>query len=327
MQVHLTFDYELFFGTDSGSAEKCILEPTEFLLGLCEKYGVHMTFFVDAGYLYALQRQQEEPVLAETLTRISRQLRRLIDLGCQIGLHIHPHWEQSFYADGKWNIRTDNAYKLSDFPDAEANDIVEKYNAVLREATGATPKVYRAGGWCIQPFSQISATLKKLGILVDSTVFPGGKFTSEHYSFDFSSVPLFSDAYRFNDNECIPDKKGDFLEIPIASWRYNPLFYWQLYGWGRMVPSQHKMLGDGHFLAQPGRKKSVLTSFTDNHVSSDGYYAKLLHRQAKVYERKNVAHFVVIGHPKSLTKYSMRKLEQFIATNKERYSFTVLPEL
>ena len=326
MQVHLTFDYELFFGTDSGTAEKCILEPTEFLLGLCEKYGVPMTFFVDAGYLFALQRQQDEPVLVETLERISRQMCRMTDLGCQIGLHIHPHWEQSFYKEGKWDIRTGNAYKLSDFPDDEANAIVEKYYAVLKETSGVQPKVYRAGGWCIQPFSQVAATMKKLGILVDSTVFPGGKFSSEHYSFDFSAIPLFSDAYRFNDDECIPDKNGDFLEVPIASWRYDPLFYWQLYGWGRIAPSRHKMVGDGLFLAQPGRKKSVLTSFTDNHVSSDGYYAKLLQRQAKAYERKNVEHFVVIGHPKSMTKFSMRKLEQFIAGNRARYQFTRLPE-
>jgi hypothetical protein len=81
------------------------------------------------------------------------------------------------------------------------------------------------------------------------------------------------------------------------------------------------MIGDGSFLAQPGRKKSVLLNKTWNHVSSDGYYASLLMKQAAYYQAKKVRTFVVIGHPKGMTSYSFKKLEAFVSKTKNTFEF------
>ncbi|WP_341903336.1 hypothetical protein [Fluviicola taffensis] len=322
MQVILTFDYELFFGTDTGSVQKCMIEPSNRLLAIARKHQIPLVFFVDIGFLIKLQEYKEQyPTLNADFEQITTQLKEMQELNCEIQLHIHPHWEKSFYDGQKWVIVTDGCYKLSDFPDAEAESIVRKYHHFLSGLTKNKITTYRAGGWCIQPFSQVEKVFQELEITKDSTVFPGGKFESEHYQFDFTKVSPFGNPYRFQSDVTQAIENGHFLEVPISSWEFSPLFYWRLYILGRLNPRDHKMIGDGSFLAQPGRKKSVLLNRTWNHVSSDGYYASQLMKQAKYYHAKDLQAFVVIGHPKGMTNYSLRQLELFVSNTKREVEF------
>lgn len=322
MQVILTFDYELFFGTVTGSVQKCMIEPTDRLLEIAGKHQVPMVFFVDVGFLIKLDEYKAQfPHLNSDLEQIKAQVKRMQELNCEVQLHIHPHWEKSSYDGQKWIVVTDGCYKLSDFPDAEAEAIVRKYHRFLSGLTTQKITTYRAGGWCIQPFSQVENVFRELEISMDSTVFPGGKFESGHYHFDFTAVAPFTNPYRFQSDVTKPESDGYFLEIPIASWEFSPVFYWKLYALGRLNPADHKMIGDGSFLAQPGRKKSVLLNKTWNHVSSDGYYASQLKKQAKYYQSKQIRTFVVIGHPKGMTRFSLKTLELFVAKTKKEYEF------
>lgn len=327
MAVYLTFDYELFFGSETGTVKACMIDPTDQLLAICEKHTIPMTFFIDVGMLLKMNELKEEfPELANDYQAIISQINRMEVLGCAVQLHIHPHWENAIYKNGKWSINVDGCYKLSDFLQEEATAIIEKYFYFLQNLVTQKITSYRAGGWCIQPFSQVKETFKKLGITIDSSVFPGGKFESPHYAFDFTTVKRYTQPYRFDSDVCMANKAGYFTELPISSWHYSPLFYWRLYVLGRLFPTNHKMLGDGNFLAQPGRKKAVLTSFTWNHVSCDGYYAGLLQRQFRCYQRKKTD-FVVIAHPKGLTRFSIRKLEQFIARTKGATEFLTVNQV
>lgn len=327
MAVYLTFDYELFFGSETGTVKACMIDPTEQLLAICEKHTIPMTFFIDVGMLLKINELKEEfPELANEYQAIISQIQRMESLGCAVQLHIHPHWENATYVNGKWSINVDGCYKLSDFSQEEATAIIEKYFYFLQNLVTQKITSYRAGGWCIQPFDHVKETFRRLGITIDSSVFPGGKFESPHYAFDFTAVKRYTQPYRFDSDECIANKAGYFTELPISSWHYSPLFYWRLYVLGRLFPTNHKMLGDGNFLAQPGRKKAVLTSFTWNHVSCDGYYAALLQRQFRCYLRKKTD-FVVIAHPKGLTRFSIRKLEQFIARTKGATEFLTVNQV
>ena len=56
MDIYLTFDYELFFGEETGTVEKCLIQPTNDLLDLCERYSISMTFFVDVGFFYSIRK-------------------------------------------------------------------------------------------------------------------------------------------------------------------------------------------------------------------------------------------------------------------------------
>ena len=78
---------------------------------------------------------------------------------------------------------------------------------------------------------------------------------------------------------------------------------------------------------QPELKLSVLTRWTWNHVSTDGYYSSLLPKIFKHYKQRKWSSLVVIGHPKSMTNYSFRKLKQFIEDQGKKYVFRSFNDL
>lgn len=328
MNVFLTFDYELFFGSNSGSVEKCLLEPTRKLLALSKKYDVKMTYFVDAGYLYTLEKLQEKhPRLQEEYRAVTEQLDEIIVTGNDIQLHIHPHWEHASYDEGKWHFLIQNNYKLSDFSIEGANDIVRKYKKTLDNIIGRKTHTFRAGGWCLQPFSHLKPIFEELGIRCDSSVFPNGKLVAGNYAFDYTKAPVNKGNWSFSIDECQPDPSGQFMEYPIASIRYNPLFYWRLFAWGRLLPARHKFIGDGNYIAQPGLRKRHLTRFSWNHVSSDGFFASKLKSVTQFFLRQNRSDLVVIAHPKSQTHYSLEKTEAYLKWASNKVCFQTFHDL
>lgn len=327
MDIFLTFDYELFFGEKTGSVGKCMIEPTAKLLSIAKKYSIPMTFFVDVGYLIRLETESEKhKQLKSDLIKVKNQLTEIIENGCDIQLHIHPHWERSYFNGEKWILGTSECYKLADFEEDELVHIVSFYKEYLETITHKKVHSFRAGGWCIQPFSRFANIFKEVGIQYDTSVFYGGFFESDQYQFDFRNAPQKS-MYRFEDDVCVENKNGFFTEISITSLCYSPLFYWRLYVLGRLIPYRHKMVGDGIFLSQPGRKKSVLTNFTWNHVSSDGYYASKLKIVRRQLQKNGVDKMVVIGHPKSCTVFSFEQLEKFVKSNYINHAFRSFGEL
>lgn len=314
MQIFLTFDYELFFGSKAGSIEKCMIEPTQRLLEIAERNAIKLVFFVDIGYYIHLKKQNSQKAVNDTRL-FEKQIRQMIDGGHDVQLHIHPHWEKAIYESDSWIFDMKNAYKLADFPDSEIERIVRDYKTALDDLTQKKSFAFRAGGWCIQPFHRLEQLFMKLGIRIDSSVFPGAKYSTDQYDYDFTNAPK-KDSYCFQSDVTIETENGFFTEIPITSYRYSPLFYWKLYILGRLFPNRHKMVGDGVFLSQPGKKKSVLTNYTWNHASSDGYYASKLNDIAK--RNQGNSNMVVIGHPKGMTEYSFKQLERFIQHQKKK---------
>jgi len=323
MQIYLTFDYELYFGEQSGSVEKCILEPTQMLTEMANRQGIKLCQFVDIGFLIRMQEELKKfPSLNKDYSALCFQLESLWKSGHDLQLHIHPHWEDSFYDGNKWVCKVDR-YKLGDFHDAEISDICQRYTKRLIEFTGPNEiYTFRAGGWCIQPFSKLKKALHENGIRVDSSVFNNGHYESELYQYDFRGAPLKS-KWKFSDDPIIENEEGEFLELPISSIHNSPLFYWRLFLLGRLNPYMHKPLGDGFPVPAPGQRFKMLTRWTHNTVSVDGYNANLLWRAHRQHQRKNKNEMVVIGHPKALSRYGLKALEQFIIDKKAKNQFTV----
>jgi peptidoglycan/xylan/chitin deacetylase (PgdA/CDA1 family) len=327
MNVFLTFDYELFFGSNTGTVEKCMLEPTQELLRLAQKHGTPMTFFVDVGYLICLEKWIPiYPQLQRDYELVTEQLQQILQQGSDIQLHIHPHWEQSVYDGNKWIIHTENCYKLSDFPLPEIERIVRTYKQKLDALTGRKSHSFRAGGWCIQPFNLLEHVFSELGIKYDSSVFPGGHFEAGAYAFDFRNAPRIN-PYRFQSDVCIATQQGEFTEYAIGSYRYSPWFYWRLYAFGKINRKAHHMWGDGQFMSQPGRKKQVLTHFTWNHASTDGYYASKLKTITEMALQTRQSDLVFIGHPKGNTLFSVRMLDRYLRKFKNRCTFLTFGQL
>ncbi len=295
-----------------------MLEPTRDLLAIADGKDIRMTFFVDVGYLIAADQY---PSLQNEKQSVIDQLKLIISKGHDIQLHIHPHWERAVFNGEKWEMNTEGAYRLTDFKAEERKVIFAKYKQGLEEIIGRKVKAYRAGGWCIQPFDELSDLFVENEILVDSSVIPGDFMLTDHYAIDFRSAPKKA-RYQFSDDVCKEDPNGPFIELPISSMRYSPLFFWQLYLLGRLFPASHKMIGDGSFISQGGRKKRVLSTYSYNHISTDGYFAKKLSEGLRKCLNEGFEEMVIIGHPKGNTKYGLSKLRTFIENNHKKHNFT-----
>lgn len=323
-KILITLDYELFFGQNSGSQHKCIIEPTNHLLELFDKYNVKVSFFVDSGYIIKLQQYKNQyPFLEKDYQELKKQIILLSSKGHDIQLHIHPHWEDSYFDGNNWNMIT-KRYRLHDFSENEINNIVYEYKKVLEECTNQKIFSFRAGGWCIQPFNKLEKSLRENNIWLDSTVFNNGKNKSNSHYFNFINAPK-KNFWRFKDNPLKENKKGDFFEMPISSIKVSPLFFWKLALTRKLGKKRHTNFGDG---SSTGKSKRELIRMlllpSDTVASIDGYKIKLINKAFRQ-NRKwygNDGYFVLIGHPKVQTPYSLKKLEEFIKTNKEHAFIT-----
>jgi hypothetical protein len=318
--IFITLDYELFFGSNPGTQYNSIIHPTNKLLEVLDKHNVKACFFVDSGYLIKLiEYKSQYPNLIKDYEEISFQLKELSNNGHDIQLHIHPHWEDSFYDGNKWIINT-SRYRLDFFSAKEIDDIVEKYTNVLKEFTGNEIFTFRAGGWCIQPFEKIISSFKKNNIWLDSTIFQNGKNNSKTHFFNFKNAPKNS-YWRFENNPLIENDKGFFHEIPISSLKVSPTFFWKLVWAKKNGLEKNKAFGDG--IAAGGSmmdKIRMLTMPSNTVVSIDGFKASLIQKAfnkfIKLKDKFN--NFVIIGHPKALSPYSLEKLDEFLTINKNK---------
>lgn len=326
MQVYFTFDYEIYFGDRPGSVEKCMLEPTRMLTEMADKHGVKLCQFVDIGFLLKMEDEMKKyPSLQKGHAALCTQLESLWKTGHDLQLHIHPHWEDSYYDGNQWVCKVDR-YKLDDFSDAEITAICMRYKNRLEQFTGPNEiYAFRAGGWCIQPFTRFKKALSENGICVDSSVFANGHYESDLYNYDFRGAPL-KGKWKFSDDPIVENEEGTFTEIPISSIHNSPLFYWRLFLLGRLNPYEHKPLGDGIPVAAPGQRLIILSRWTHNTVSVDGYNASLLWRAYSQHKKMQKEEMVVIGHPKALSRYGLKALEQFIIDKKSKNSFTTFRE-
>jgi hypothetical protein len=325
MKVYLSFDYELFFGLQSGTAANCLIEPTNRLLEIADKHQVRFNFFVDSGYLLALEKYSKRyPSVGYEKKIVFEQLKQLSAAGHDCQLHIHPHWEDSYYDGNSWKMNTER-YRLDQFSDDQIQQIIHSYYQITKEVGGKDPVAYRAGGWCLPPWSKVDAGFKKLGVWIDSTVYEKGLIDAGVIQVDFRKAPSL-DQWMFEDDPCQVDTAGTFMELPISSVRISPLVFWNLYVRGRLNRSLHRSMGDGVPIAQPGVKKKVLTGYTQQALSCDGYFAGLLGKAFK--DRLNTQDsMVIIGHPKAQSLYSLQKIDTFIAQAKGQCQFARYSDL
>ena len=216
-------------------------------------------------------------------------------------------------------------YKLSDFETENAEKIIEEYYNILLETSGVKPTCYRAGGWCLQPF-RYEKIFQKLNLKLDSTSFNGGQNRAGNYYYDFTDLPK-KESWQFSNDFCNEDKSGKIIEIPIASQKYSPLFFWKLFVLGRLNPEAHKPIGNGYPMPSPGLRKEMLTKGKLLCSSVDGYFVTKLEKSLKEYTSRNWRKLVFIGHPKANTKFALKELEKFILKHQKKHSFVTLPSL
>lgn len=314
MKLLISLDYELFFGRRTGSVERCLIAPCDALCKALVPYAGKLSFFVDIGFVLRLKSEaKKSDLLRREYDLLCRHMERLVQMGHELQLHIHPHWEDSHWMDGNWKMDV-RRYRLHDFADEEISSIVASYrNALAQFCSADSICAYRAGGWVVQPFDKLGPALAKQGIEIDSTVFGGGQSESDTHVFDFRNAPKRS-TWRFDTDPMVPSSHGQFLEVPIASHAVGPGFYWKLALSKKLARTADRPFGDGSAIAL-GRSDLVkkLIQTTWSVVSIDGRKVDFLDQAFAKYQQLGLEDFVVIGHPKALTPHSISGLEKFLA--------------
>ncbi len=179
----------------------------------------------------------------------------------------------------------------------------------------------------LEEFFRLKDAFKKHGILFDSTVFKNGQNLHGSHYYNFKNTPNKT-IWKFSNNPIIEDPKGEFIEIPIASYKISPFFFWKFVFIKKFGNSKHKSYGNGYAVKSSIKHKlKLLFSWSNTVVSIDGFKSSYLQKAFDNYIKKYNSdfHFVIIGHPKALSKFSLNNLDVFLKANKEKQIITIFP--
>lgn len=315
--VLLTFDYELFF-VDSGSIDDCLIRPVNDILEYLKKYNYRATFFVDTVYLNRLQC-----VDYEGFNRIKLQLEQIVKEGNRIELHLHPHWIDAVYDNSisSWHFPTYEHYMLSSLTNEQIDKLFREGISLLNDVARCvnpnyTVMAFRAGGWCIEPFSKIRPFFEKYGLVVDTSVAKDVTVKNGIHSVDFTSAPNAS-HYRFSSSSIIEESKGTFFEFPIST---NYISYMRL-----LYNAFNKKKLDKDVIRIYGNGKGITTNSCGNSYfrmlfffiakknrlrmfSLDGTI--IPNQLIKLFDNDERRLITLISHPKSITKNALHFLEK-----------------
>lgn len=325
----ITFDYEVFLGSKSGTIQNCLIDPTNRVLSILAKHDFKSIFFVDSLYLCRLQ-ESTSPQNQADLKVIFLQLENIVKQGHQIGVHIHPHWLDAKYQENSnnWNGTNKNRFALSCLDDSLRTETIRKSVEILSPYMDMTrPITYRAGGFYCQPFNLLTDTFTQYNVLIDFSVMRD--FTStgyqNRYAFDFTNPPKDL-IYRFDENPLFPQKSGKFIEVSVNSFRLS--------GWSRIRNSIYfrmnrnspKMVrigdgtGSGNFIAHQGDRDYRRYFRTHQNFAVELLNPVLAHSYNRQLKEEKLIHFV--SHPKSFTSIGLEGFDLFCILSAKQHPET-----
>jgi len=308
----------MYLGSDSGTIEKCMIEPTNKILGIFKKYSAKGLFFVDATFLTVLKKDYFEGYV-----KIKEQILDILKSGSDIGLHIHPHWIDSYMIDkNRWSFKIYDNFRIHNLSKEQISKIIRDSFNELDIICKEFDKDYnidsfRAGGWCIQPFEFLKEDLKNIGIKYDFSVLPGMKKDNlpKHY-YDYKQAPQ-KDFWKFEDDVLKEDAKGSFIEVPITIVKMNIFDVLKL---KKQIKGQ-KSIGDGKGADDSSSsftgKIKKLKPFIRYTLSSD--YMTLNMFQNNI-QSSDKSFFVYVAHPKNFSEESFRLLD-YVCNNYSTYNY------
>lgn len=226
-KILLSLDYELY-GNGSGDVFKHIIVPTNRIVACAEKFGARLTIFFEVVEYWRLKQEwdngnhmgyTENPVAA-----MEDQLRSLLQKGHDIQLHIHPQWINARWTDSGWQV-DNSAWRLGDFCTADwtIERLLCEGKATLERLLQPVCKSYkcvclRGGGYNVQPSGELAIAMRKVHLVADSSIYPGGREAGSLSRYDFTHVPVDSGLWYCQDSlEHVSCTPTDLMEIPIVA--------------------------------------------------------------------------------------------------------------
>lgn len=303
--IYLTFDYEIFFGKNSGTLMKSLIKPTDLLLDTLHKNQITATFFIDVIYIEMLLKYK----LFDDYAAIKRQIQRMVMEGHRVELHLHPHWYDAKLENNKWIFHRYNHYRIHSYSQDEIEEIFYKSIKILYDIISEVDKnyklhSYRAGGWCVQPFQDIKKYLEENEIFFDSSVVPDLKSNNNIHYFDFKNIPKKC-FYRFDNDVTKEDKNGKFIEIPISTSNIGIFFKIINKALLRLMDSKEFGDGSGIEMEKPSFINKIKSS--NRAISLENISRFLFECIIQNHKSKDI---IVVSHPKFLSNESFKCIEK-----------------
>jgi hypothetical protein len=310
----LTFDYELFLGKRSGSVEKCMLQPTNKLISVLQEYKARGIFFVDTTYLIRLSEVSlKYPRAKKDFELITAQIKTLMEQSHYVYPHIHPHWLDAVYLDeqNEWELSDLRRYRFHSISVQERDMLFERSTAILTTIAGDhayNADAYRAGGWCIQPFSDFISNFDRYGIKTDFSVLPGFRNPSELMYYDFTAAPNAS-VYRFSEDVLQVDESGPYTQFAISRLTFSKWNQWRnrillKYLW----KTGKRSIGDGISASDPSAEKNKIQN--GEMASIELLTSVKLDSYLHYFNTHDYMQF--ISHPKMLSVHNLEVFGRFM---------------
>jgi hypothetical protein len=326
MNIFITLDYEIFFGEATKDIDKYLIQPTQLLLTQFNKHNIKAIFFIDIGYLMAIKKyKQQFHELENDYQKIVSQIKSIDAAGHDIGLHVHPHWEDCTYNGHNWQMVL-KRFKLADFDKESAEKIFIHYYNELKKLVSQKIVSYRAGGWCLEPFNYIKNAMRSCGIVVDSSVFSNAKSTTQTHHFNYTHYPQKS-IWHFSTTPQIEEKNGQFIEIPITAHSVSPTLYWHVLKERLLHRKETSTKGKATKPSKIETIKKLLFRTTDV-ISFDQHKVELLLPTLKKIREINQENVCIIAHPKCFSNQTYVAIDQLMEfANKQNCSIQTFSQL
>lgn len=322
-KILLTFDYELFLGRNSGSVENCLIVPTREILARLRGRSASAIFFVDATYLSKIEASEKE-----SYAKVAGQIEEMIGSGCEVGFHLHPHWLDAVRVGEKvWSLENTSKYRLHALEVSELQRVFGQSmdsltRAVRRASRSYRINTFRAGGWCLQPFSSLKKSFEEFGIEYDFSVTSGlYKNSPPAHFYDYRNAPKDRAAWRFVDDPCVPQEEGKFIEVPVTAFKATLA---DLVANNLRIRGQ-QIFGDGQGIGGGRLRELVRKTFAGERVRQltlDMCSSEML--QKSLNKTKECTIRVFASHPKIFSQNSLLNLDVLLNNHKTLRSSEIL---
>lgn len=232
--ICLTDDWELR-GNGLGTVLDLQCNPCKKLTEVYLRNNVSATFMVEVMQQLAFEQFSDKyKVIKAERDLWIESVKRMVDMGFDVQLHIHPQWHNAWY-DGKyWHL--DKGWNISDYSNDEIDKCVKKSKEYIEGLLCKWDKerkivAFRGGSWggCF-PSLHVFSVLEKYGVKVDVTIVDGLYQNGESSKLDYRNIesPFLPYYPDYEDVRCISADKTEIIEIPTQSFIFDGYFFSKL---------------------------------------------------------------------------------------------------
>ena len=234
LDLVLSLDYEVF-GNGAGDVRSVVIEPTARILDICDRHGAKLSIMFEMAEYLAMKEAYALGKLGthyDPAREMEEQVLEAVARGHDVQLHIHPQWLGAEFHDGVWHLKMEQ-YRIADLPGGYGSsedpqsilgamslckDSLE--TMIRKRRPDYRCRVFRAGGFLVQPSQAVVDAMVETGIMVDSSVVKG-LAREAPYQVDFRQAEGHRDWWVADrDDVSVRGSNGSaVLECPVYSFR------------------------------------------------------------------------------------------------------------